>query len=325
MEFEANDSTHEATIEELYPDEKIEGNSISIVDIQDFLSQELPERKILLKPWLPSQGLAMVHAPRGIGKTHFGLAVGYVVACGSEFLGWKAPEPAGVLILDGEMPAPALQERLADIVRSNDKEPSKPLRFLTPDLQPKDRLSFNIADINDQRDLDKYLNDIDLIIVDNISTLCRSGKENEAEGWQPIQAWALQQRAQGRSVLFIHHSGKDGRQRGTSKREDVLDTVISLKQPSDYTQEQGARFEIRFEKARGFFGEDAEPMEAQLITDTNGTQQWTYKKLEDAIHEQILSLYEEGLSQKDIASEVGRNKSSISRHIKRAKAEGRIL
>ena len=170
----------------------------------------------------------------------------------------------------------------------------------------------------------KTKDDIDLIIVDNISTLCRSGKENEAEGWIPIQEWALQQRAQGRSVLFIHHSGKDGRQRGTSKREDVLDTVISLRQPSDYTQEQGARFEVRFEKARGFYGEDAEPIEAQLITDEHGIQRWTHKPLEDVIHEQIISLYKEGLSQKEIVQEIERNKSTVSRHIKRAKAEGCI-
>ena len=308
----------------LHLNQSDENSSISIIDIQTFLSKELPERKLLLSPWLPSQGLAMIHAPRGIGKTHVAMAVGYAVACGGEFLSWKAPEAAGVLILDGEMPAPALQERLAEIVKSNNMEPIKPFRLMTPDLQPKDRLAFNIANVSDQHELDKHLNDIDLIIVDNISTLCRSGKENEAEGWQPIQAWALQQRAQGRSVLFIHHSGKDGRQRGTSKREDVLDTVISLKQPSDYESEQGARFEIRFEKNRGFYGEDAEPLEAQLATDTSGNQQWSYKSLEDAIHAQIISLYNEGLSQKEIAAEVDRNKSTVSRHIKRARAEGEI-
>lgn len=327
MEFEGGDDDHEANIKALYPEEANRipsGNSIHILDMRDFLSQKLPDRKTLLTPWLPAQGLAMIHAPRGIGKTHFGLAIGYAVASGSSFLNWKAPEPAGVLIIDGEMPAPALQERLVEIVRANDKEPQKPLRIMTPDLQPKNRSSFNLASIEDQAELEIQTQDIDLIIVDNISTLCRSGRENEAEGWQPIQEWALSQRAQGRSVLFIHHSGKDGKQRGTSKREDVLDTVISLKQPCDYTPDQGARFEIRFEKSRGFFGDDAEPLEAQLTTDKNGVQCWIHKKLEDAIHELIISLYNEGLSQKEIATEVDRNKSTISRHIKKARAEGKI-
>ena len=53
-------------------------------------------------------------------------------------------------------------------------------------------------------------NGTDLIIIDNISTLCRdSGPENEAESWRGPQEWALRMRRTGRSVLFIHHSGKE--------------------------------------------------------------------------------------------------------------------
>ena len=87
-----------------------------------------------------------------------------------------------------------------------------------------------------------------LIVVDNISCLCRSGRENEAESWLPVQGWALRQRAAGRAVLFIHHSGKNGEQRGASKREDILDTVIKLKRPVDYEPSQGAVFELIFRK-----------------------------------------------------------------------------
>jgi hypothetical protein len=51
-------------------------------------------------------------------------------------------------------------------------------------------------------------------------------------------------------VLLIHHAGTNGRQRGTSRREDALDTLIALKRPEDYSPEQGARFEVHFEKLR---------------------------------------------------------------------------
>ena len=54
-------------------------------------------------------------------------------------------------------------------------------------------------------------------------------KENDADSWVPVQAWALAQRRAGRSVLFVHHAGKSGLQRGTSRKEDVLDTVIALR------------------------------------------------------------------------------------------------
>ena len=295
-----------------------------IVSIGDFLNRDLPPRELLLGPWLPRQGLAMVHAPRGIGKTHVSLGVAYAVATGGSFLSWQAPSPAGVLLLDGEMPAPALQERLAAIVYANGIEPSAPFNLLTPDMQPKDRTAFNVGFLDDQDALEPYLKNVSLIVVDNIATLCRTGKENDSESWLPIQEWALRQRANGRSVLFIHHSGKGGQQRGTSSREDVLDTVINLKRPSDYEADQGARFEIHFEKARGFYGEDSQPLEAALITNEHGKQAWTVMPLEDSVFEQVITLHQDGLNQREIAEEIGRDKSRVSRMLKRARHEGRI-
>lgn len=319
----SSDSEHEALIAKLGIDDE-DHSELVIIGINDFLSRDLPERQHILHPWLTMQGLAMIHAPRGIGKTHFGLSVAYAIASGDKFLCWDAPMAAGVLYLDGEMPGRVMQERLAELVRSNDKEPSAPLKIMTPDLQPKNRPAFNLADEDDQYQLENTLQDISLIVVDNISTLCRSGKENEAEGWEPMQAWALRQRARGRSVLFIHHSGKGGQQRGTSKREDVLDTVISLTHPSDYTHEQGARFEIKFQKNRGFYGDDAAPLEAQLITDEHSNQSWSFRPLEEAVYNQIIELHNDGLSQKEIAQEVNRNKSSVSRALKKARELGDI-
>ena len=104
-----------------------------------------------------------------------------------------------------------------------------------------------------------------MIVIDNISCLFRSGSENEAESWQEAQEWALDLRRRGKSVLFVHHAGKSGNQRGTSKKEDILDAVIILKHPDDYQAEQGARFEVKFDKARHFSGEDARSFQVQLM------------------------------------------------------------
>ena len=103
--------------------------------------------------------------------------------------------------------------------------------------------------------------------------LFRSGSENESESWQEAQEWALDLRRRGKSVLFVHHAGKSGHQRGTSKKEDILDAVIILKHPDDYQPEQGARFEVKFDKARHFSGEDACSFQAHLIEE-NGIWRW---------------------------------------------------
>ncbi|HNN29921.1 MAG TPA: MarR family transcriptional regulator, partial [Agitococcus sp.] len=180
------------------------------------------------------------------------------------------------------------------------------------------------ATLEGQQALEPYLQGIKLIVIDNISTLCRSGRENESEGWIVVQEWALRQRAAGRSVLFVHHAGKGGNQRGTSKREDVLDTVINLKRPIDYEPSHGASFEIHFEKTRGFSGEDAEPLSCQLGHDQHGQTAWLYSRLEDSTFDKVVNLINEGLSQAEIASELDINKSNVSRHVKKARLQGLI-
>ena len=60
----------------------------------------------------------------------------------------------------------------------------------------------------------------------------------------------------------MHHAGKSGKQRRTSRKEDILNSVIALKRPPDYQASQGARFEVYYEKARDFCGADTDPLEA---------------------------------------------------------------
>ena len=167
-----------------------------------------------------------------------------------------------------------------------------------------------------QTALDAVLGEADLIIVDNLSTLCRTGRENEAESWGQFQEWLLAKRREGRSVLLIHHAGKGGGQRGTSKREDVLDTVVALRRPADHEADQGARFEVHFEKARGFAGTEAVAFEVSFAKGV-----WVQKDLADEQLAIVMRLKAEGLKQRDIASETGLSLTKVNRLIKRAEAE----
>jgi putative DNA primase/helicase len=287
------------------------------IPLSEFLLREFPPRELMLAPWLPVAGLAMLYAPRGAGKTHVALSAAYAVASGGAFLRWQAPKPRKVLIVDGEMPAVSLQERLAGIAEASEREPpdSSCLRVLASDLE-RDGLP-DLSDPSSHRRYDEAIGDADLVIIDNLSTLCRSGRENEAESWGQVQGWALAQRRKGKSVLFVHHAGKGGTQRGTSRREDVLDSVLSLKRPEDYNPEEGARFEVHFEKTRGFFGDDAAPFEATL-TDSG----WAISDLDDAIEDRIMDLAGQGLTQRDIAKEIGKSLGLVNKILKQ-RNEGR--
>lgn len=293
------------------------------VDAAGLLATPFPARDTLLSPWLQSQSLTMIHAWRGVGKTHMSLGIAFALASGGDFLDWRADAPVPVLFIDGEMPGAALRDRVARIAASADREPpANFLRFITPDLQPEGIMP-NLADRDGQAAIEDVLGDAKVIVVDNLSCLVRGGKENEAESWHPVAEWALRMRAHGRSVVFIHHSGKGGQQRGTSKREDLLDTVITLKRPTDYSPAEGARFEVHFEKARALFGQDVTAFEATLQTTTEGRQTWAMRTVEAASDAQMIELAELGLPQAEIARELGCHRSTVLRALKKAQDEGR--
>jgi len=300
--------------------------ALRVMAFEDLLKARFPARELLLDPIITTQSINMLHAWRGIGKTHVGLGIAYAVASGGAFLKWKAAKPRAVLYLDGEMPGYSLQERLQQIQESNDKDPPDGFfKILTPDLQEPGNMP-DLSTLEGQAAVERILTpDISLIVVDNISCLCRTGRENEAESWNLVQAWALRQRAAGRAVLFIHHSGKNGEQRGASKREDILDTVIKLKRPADYESTQGARFEVVFEKARNITGEDTEGFEAHLATSAStGMQGWVYTDLAKTNFDKVVELSNEGLSQSEIANELQLNRSTVNRNYRKAREMGLI-
>ena len=208
---------------------------IIAIGAKDFLSRKLEPREYIIEPCLPRQGLMMIYAKRGVGKTYFAMFLAHKIVTGGDLFGgrWKIPKQAKVLYIDGEMPANAMQERLKSLVdNSADYSVGENLSIINRDLQQNGFMP-NLATEEGQQALEPIIKEVDVIIVDNLSTLVRGGKENEANSWNPIAEWSLKLRSQGKSIIFIHHAGKDNNQRGTSKKEDILDTVINLKHPSD--------------------------------------------------------------------------------------------
>ena len=133
----------------------------------------------------------MIHAPRGIGKTHLALGTAWAVASGGGFLRWTTPAGAWrVLLLDGEMPGVLLQERLARVAGVSERTPIMPdyLRIAAADLV-RDGLP-DLSDPASQQFYADIIADADLVVVDNLSTICRGLKENEADSWVPVRTGA---------------------------------------------------------------------------------------------------------------------------------------
>lgn len=297
-----------------------------VLDFQELLDAAYPPREMILGPILFEKSTGMIHAWRGAGKTQIALAVAYAVSTGGNLFKWFAPKARKVVYIDGEMPIQSMQERLSSISRSSGGVRPAPgmLRIITPDTQDGPMPCLATAD--GQALVDAAIDeDTSLIIVDSISTLVRyTAAENDAESWGAVSEWALRHRRKGRAILFIHHSGKSGAQRGTSKREDILDLVINLKRPIDYVESEGARFEVHFEKARALWGEAVDPFEAKLVTDAHDVQSWAMQAVAVVDDARVRELWDSGLTLSDITREVGLHKSNVSRRLTKAQAAGEL-
>jgi putative DNA primase/helicase len=279
---------------------------------------------MLLAPILPEKSLAMTFAPRGLGKSWLSLSVGIAVASGGSLLRWQAPAPRRVLIVDGEMPLADLQGRLnAILLGAGSEVPNNNLQILAADSSER---GINLGSVEGQQALEQHLEGVDLLILDNLSTLMTTGSEGASDAWLPIQNWLLRLRRKGIAVLIVHHAGVNGRQRGTSRREDALDTVIALRRPADYSPKQGARFEVHIEKARTLAGDGVLPFEAVVESCVAETGKpgvrWLARDLKPSMYAQAAELFAEGKTVREVKAALGISHGEAGRLRLRAAAEG---
>ncbi len=281
------------------------------LDLDELFALDIAQRGMVLDPIIPEKGLALLYAVRGTGKTHVALGIAHAVATGGKFLNWRAPSARRVLLVDGEMPAADLRDRLRTIVAGTGVAAAPGmLKVLAGDLL-EDGIG-NLARPELQRKLERCLDGVEILILDNLASLIAGQHENDADSWTTMQQWLLRLRRRGISVLIVHHAGKNGDQRGISNREDLLDTSISLRRPSDYSPADGARFEVHVAKGRGLRGKPALPFEATLETHADKAI-WTVKTIEDVERARVEALLADGLSIRDIAEETGIHRSTVHR------------
>jgi putative DNA primase/helicase len=292
--------------------------------INDLLAMRIPPRQMVLDPILPAAGSAMVYAQPGGGKTYLALSVALAVATGTSLLQgrWVAPKRRRVLHVDGEMSLPDLQDRLARLKAGMTVDVDNDyFRVRAAHHSPIPNLSTEEG----QRAIERHLDGIELLVLDNYSSLCWSGGGNDAGSWTPMQEWLLRLRRSGISILLMHHAGKGGEQLGTSRKEFSLDTVIDLQQPEGYQPSNGARFVVDYKKNRGFFGDAANPFEVSLGPTPDGRGLiWSTADLIPTQSDHALALFRQGLTVREVALQTGMTKSAAGRLRKKAEKEGRL-
>jgi len=283
----------------------------------DFVKLPFPEPDMWLRPWLSTSSLAMIHAERGGAKTWLALAIAHAVATGRSLMDWPNERRGKVLYIDGELPGELIQSRLKNF--GGAESDLSNLQILSPDLlhRRKQRMP-DLGTFDGRNHIDEIIErgKIDLIIVDSLSTLIRSGAD-DATSWMPLQDWALHHRGNGRAIIFVHHDNKKGQARGPSKREDTLDTIIHL-MPQPATSPDGMTVDLEFTKSRRFFGADAAPRRLSLST-SSGTVQWTRLPPEPTQYDLVMALKAKSMRNAEIAKTLNLSPGRITQIISEGK------
>jgi putative DNA primase/helicase len=105
----------------------------------------------------------------------------------------------------------------------------------------------------------------------------------------------------------------------------VLDTVIGLRRPEDYSPDQGARFEIHFEKLRhradGVVPFETTAKACVSPTDAPGLE-WTNRDLLPPMLTRAAALFEDDHTVREVAAILRISRSAAGRLRQRAVEEG---
>jgi hypothetical protein len=240
------------------------------LSVSELIHMDLPAREPIIEGFLYKPSLAQMFGWRGIGKTWAGMYLAQQIAKGQRFLEWNVPQARRVLYVDGEMAGNELRERCRLLTGNND--PPDYFMLLPAELfQRRMDYSLNIVNPLHQSRFEDFLaalkaeaRDPEVIFFDNISALTHGIDEQSSTEFGPVKEWFKRLRLMGYTVVFLHHAGKEGRQRGTSGREDNLDLSIQLEGPERPTLPTS--FKLVLDKSRGIPPTPSE-VQVTLMTD----------------------------------------------------------
>ena len=211
--------------------------------------------------------------------------------------------------------------------------PSPPPALL---ILPSERLfqkarPLNLHDPDDQKAIEQLIADLDsegrrpdMIIFDNLSSLSGGVDENDNSALDNLLRWLIGLRHMGIAVVLVHHAGKNGSQRGASRREDLLDTSISLMPPSeDASPHAGAHLVLTFAKTRGR-RPDPEALELRLA-EYNGQLQWQFSnpaQIDRATEILRIAWERRPKTQAELAAHAGVKDAAISHQVKKLRRDG---
>jgi hypothetical protein len=162
-----------------------------------------------------------------------------------------------------------------------------------------------------------------LVILDNFSTLGEVEDENAASSFNAIQQFLLRLKVQGVATMLVHHAGKSGDFRGSSKLAATFETIIKLERLGSSVEHGSAAFRVRWDKVRaGGPKRKVREVAARLIEDPFAkplASKWDYETAEIERLDEIKERLEAGefVSQTEIADHFGVSPAMAGKYVKK--------
>jgi len=358
----------------------IPGHPIKTCTLRELMEMQLPHRRHLVIPWLRQGESSMIFAAPGVGKSLFALDIALSVAGGGKALGvWqtgagdskteggqreKAPEatrdsnaetaPCGwkVLYVDGEMPLDDIRDRANMLMQGKiqqedgfDREQAgQNLHFMARHQQDDILADFvDLADADSRRNLLARIQRerIDLVILDNLSTLAAFEDENAASSFNGPVDFLQRLKSIGTACILVHHTNKGGEEfRGSSRIATTFETLALLKaaaappfiedgQEDDGESDSSASaFTLEWRKYRGRRDTSIQDKAIFILSvDTQGNAaRWHVMDTESGMMLAMLEMVrsKQCPTQRELAEALGTSPATLSRMKQKAMKEGRI-
>jgi hypothetical protein len=208
-----------------------------VIPATELIATETGETEMLISPFFPMGGKAILAAHGGTGKTLLAMNIAVSVANDlSLFQRWEIPTPGRVLYIDAESSRSLLKHRIEKI--------SKGMRGSLSGIRlsfPPSKLDLGKQHIREAICKEVEANDVKLVVFD--SFLCFTNMRNENDNTEVrdyLERVGEITKVTGTSVLVIDHAGKATAEkyragiktqpRGASAKRDWADLVMILEE-----------------------------------------------------------------------------------------------
>ena len=284
------------------------------VDWDMFAAEVLPEQRVIMRldgePILREEMIAEIFAYRGIGKSALMAAIVKCLVKGEPFLGFTSAGASRVLLVDGELPSRLLQSRLKSLVGAGTGGNFR-VRSLA---QTADGYMPPLADPKQQAEFIEMMKTWDpQVIIFDTKTAIFKHDTNEQAALLAVNEFFIKLRTKGKTVITLHHAGKNGTQRGRTDNDDITDLIIKLSARRDWAPGMGLEFSLDFEKVR--YGDRLEGFDAKWSTEKG------WEKVEN-VDKEIVGALLRGESINKIAKQLGIGNERVAAAKRRAAANG---